>query len=192
MSRRTIGMTLMALALLVGCADDGEPQGDADESSEQEDVGAAEEEQTEIGESQGALTAPSFALLSQQSGLAMTGGTLSTNTLVTQTRLLGAKGAPNQRWVSVNQNITPESKPNLCLQADSSASGAKLHLQPCNGGPLQGWRLEIRLQNGVKLTRWQNLPSGLYLDNSGGNSEGSAMRVRPFNGGASQLFSRLF
>jgi hypothetical protein len=193
MSRHTMGATMMTMALLAGCADAGDaPQSGAEEGFEADDVERADAHSDETAVSHAALSAPSFALVSQQSGKAMTGGSLSAGTLVTQTNLLGSKGGPNQRWVSINQSITPESKPSLCLEANSDSSGAQLRLQPCNGGPRQGWRLELKLQNGVKLTRWKNLPSGLYLDNSGGNSEGAPMLVRPFNGLASQLFSRLF
>lgn len=194
MSKRAMVGMALALALLGGCAP---IEGDASESYEQTDSADAVDhtqaaDELEIGESEQALTAPSFALISQHSGKAMTGGALLAGSLVTQSTLFDAKGAPNQRWVSINQNITPASKPNLCVEASSGSSGALLRLQPCNGGPLQGWRLELKLQNGIKLTRWQNLPSGLYLDTGGSTSQGSGMVVRPFNGLTTQLFSRLF
>jgi hypothetical protein len=194
MSRRVTCGIALALALLGGCAAADGENGAIDEESGDagEEESAAETEGSDLAESQQALTVPSFALISQQSGKALTGGSLSNGSLVTQTRLLQPKGAPNQRWVSINQNITPESQPNLCLEAGSSNSGAQIRLRPCTGGPLQGWRLELKLQNGIKLTRWKNLPSGLYLDTAGSTSEGSAMVVRPFNGTTTQLFSRLF
>lgn len=197
MSRRMVGATMLAVALLTGCAEDDDAlQADeqeviAHERAEHGDGTTTEEQHEPIADSQQALTAPSFALITQ-SGKALTAGSTEVGTLVVQKSLLGAKGGPTQRWVSVNQNFTLESKPNLCLQATSGSPGAKLRLQPCNGGPLQGWRLELTVQNGVKLTRWKNLPSGLYLDNAGSNSEGSAMVVRTFSGLASQLFNRLF
>jgi len=201
MSRRAMTGALMVLGLVVGCADEGDDtQGeptelaagsDADEVGNA-DHGAGDEGEVEVGERRDALTAPSFALISQQSSKAMTATTLSAGTLVVQQNLLGSKGSPNQRWVSVNQSITPESKPNLCLQPESTASSARVRLQTCNGSALQGWRLELKLQNGVKLTRWANLATGFYLDNGGTNSLGAAMVARPFSGLASQLFSRLF
>jgi len=209
MVRRTIGSTMWIMVALAGCADeDAEPITDETTQTSAPDESRAEEgapgeseaegdadhgvEHGALGESQGALTVPGFALLSEQSGKALTSTTISAGTLVTQTRLVGTKGTPNQRWVSSNLNFSPESNQGLCLQPESTAASARLRLQKCNGSALQGWKLQLVPQNGVNLTRWTNLATGFLLDNGGTNSEGAAVTVRPFSSAASQKWRRVF
>lgn len=181
--RRLFGMLTVAMCLSMGCA------GEFTEDEAEEEA----EEEVELDQASAALTNPAFVLISATSGKAITGGTLSTGTLVTQTTFKGV-AFDNQRWTFDGQtaHLSPATKPNLCMQPESGAVGARIRLQQCNSQALQGWKLRIKVLNGVKFARYENLSTHQLLDNGGSFSEGAATTQFTENGTSNQLFERRF
>jgi hypothetical protein len=166
--------------LAAGCA----PEADEDD--------AAEEGELEVVQVRAALSTPAFSLVSATSGKALTGGTLSKDTLVTQTSLKSVV-FDNQRWVFDGQTarLTPATKPNLCMEPETTAP-FQIRLRTCNGSALQAWKLRLSVLNGRKFARYENFSTHQLLDNGGSNSEGAAAVTFAENGTNNQLFERRF
>lgn len=183
--RSMFGILAAVACLSTACV--GELEGD-----ESEQAAAEEELDVEVDGVSSALSSPSFALISLRSGQAITGGSLSNGTLVTQTPL---NNASNQRWVFDGQSarLTPASKPNLCMEPESFDVSAKIRLKDCNGTNLQAWKLRLKvLAGGAKAARFENLATHQLLDNGGSTFTNAATTQFPENGTNNQLFERRF
>jgi hypothetical protein len=188
---RSLFKTLTIMMFLsTGCAAElGEDPSLEDEELEQEGVA------DELEGTSAALTSlPSVVLVSARSGKAVTGGTLSTGSLVTQQSLIAGVVFDNQRWVFDGQTarLSPVTRRDLCMAPENTLDGARIFLVKCDGSIGQAWKLRLKAFNGKTLARYENLLTHKLLDNGGTNAEGGAITAFTENGTTNQLFERRF
>jgi hypothetical protein len=183
--RRMFGMLAVVVCLSAACA--------AEVADEESGEAAFEEDgEVELEGLASALASPSFALISRTSGQAITGGSLTDGTQVSQTPFANTS---NQRWVFDGQTarLTPASKLGLCMEPESSDVSARIRLRACNGAARQAWKLRIKvLSNGARAARFENLSTHQLLDNGGTLFTNAVTTQFPENGTNNQLFERRF